>query len=342
MQLSVAMCTYNGARHLAAQLASIAAQTRRPDELVVCDDRSTDETARLIEEFAAAAPFRVRLFVNERNLGSTKNFERAVGLCSGEIVALSDQDDVWLPGKLEMLARELDRDPAVGLVFADAELVDEGLRPMGQRLWGHIGFDERQRSLVARSRAFDLLLRRNVVTGMTAAFRSVYAPLFQPIPSGALYLHDGWIAVMIAAVAGVVALAEPGALYRQHEGQQLGVEWRSPDTFLGEDSARVLAGAGRGGWHDFGPEIKRHRAVRDRLRERGRDFDCRAALSLVEDKLAHLEARAGLPESRAARLPRVLGELLALRYHRYARGVRSAAKDLYLRAAPGGGAGKGF
>jgi hypothetical protein len=257
-------------------------------------------------------------------------------------VVLSDQDDVWLPGKLEMLVREFDRDPALGLVFTDAELVDEGLRPLGQRLWERVGFDERQRALVRRGRAFDLLLRRNVVTGTTAAFRSAYSPLFLPIPSGALYLHDGWIAVMIAAVAGVAALAAPTVLYRQHGGQQLGVDWRSHETFLGEDSARILAAGAARGWHDFGPEIKRHRAVRDRLRERAGDFDCRAALSRVEDKLAHLEARAGLPESRAARLPRVLGELLALRYHRYARGVRSAAKDLCLRAAPGGGTGKDF
>ena len=96
---SVAMCTYNGARFLGAQLASVAAQARAPDELVVCDDRSTDETARVVEEFAAAAPFRVRLHVNERNLGTTRNFERAVSLCEGDLIALSDQDDVWAEGR---------------------------------------------------------------------------------------------------------------------------------------------------------------------------------------------------------------------------------------------------
>src|ERR687894_3003245 len=100
-RFSVAMCTYNGARFVAEQLASVAAQTRPPDELVVCDDGSTDETCRLVEEFAARAPFPVRLFVNERNLGSTRNFGRAVALCEGDLVALSDQDDVWHPEKLE-------------------------------------------------------------------------------------------------------------------------------------------------------------------------------------------------------------------------------------------------
>src|SRR4051794_15860948 len=94
---SVAMCTYNGARFIGAQLASVAAQTRTPDELIVCDDRSTDETVAIVQKFADSAPFRVRLHVNEENLGSTKNFERAVSLCEGDLIALCDQDDVWLP-----------------------------------------------------------------------------------------------------------------------------------------------------------------------------------------------------------------------------------------------------
>ena len=100
-RFSVAMCTYNGARFVAEQLESVAAQTRPPSELVVCDDRSTDGTARLVEQFAARAPFPVRLFVNERNLGSTANFGRAVTLAEGDLVALCDQDDVWRPEKLE-------------------------------------------------------------------------------------------------------------------------------------------------------------------------------------------------------------------------------------------------
>src|SRR3954470_19039846 len=85
---SVAMCTYNGARFLGAQLASVAAQTRPPDELVVCDDRSTDETADIVRAFASRAPFPVRLHVNEENLGSTKNFERALSFCEGEVIVL--------------------------------------------------------------------------------------------------------------------------------------------------------------------------------------------------------------------------------------------------------------
>src|ERR1700759_3102252 len=103
---SVAMCPYNGARFVGEQLESIAAQTLAPSELVVCDDRSTDATVRLVESFPARGPFSVRLGVTEHTLGSKKIFERAVSLCRGELIALSDQDDVWLPGKLARLAAE--------------------------------------------------------------------------------------------------------------------------------------------------------------------------------------------------------------------------------------------
>src|SRR5215217_714545 len=102
-KFSVAMCTYNGARFVAEQLASIAAQTRPPDELVVCDDRSTDATIAYVREFARTAPFPVRIFENEKNVGSTKNFERALELCEGDFIAFGDQDDVWLPEKLRKL-----------------------------------------------------------------------------------------------------------------------------------------------------------------------------------------------------------------------------------------------
>src|SRR6266704_3029265 len=106
-QISIALCTYNGARFLPEQLESIAAQTRLPDEMVVCDDRSADETTDIIRTFAKNALFPVRLEINEQKLGSTKNFEKAIRLCHGEIIAPADQDDVWNPQKLSKLWRAL-------------------------------------------------------------------------------------------------------------------------------------------------------------------------------------------------------------------------------------------
>src|ERR1043166_3411462 len=105
MKLSIALCTYNGAAFLREQLESIAAQTRTPDELVISDDQSTDGTLRLIEEFAETAGFPVRVSVNESNLGTAKNFEKAISLCRGDVIMLSDQDDVWHSDRLESVER---------------------------------------------------------------------------------------------------------------------------------------------------------------------------------------------------------------------------------------------
>ena len=92
--LSVSMCTYNGARFLREQLESIASQIRLPDELVVCDDGSTDATLAILTEYAKAVRFPVRIQCNTSRLGPAKNFEQAISLCKGEIIVLSDQDDI--------------------------------------------------------------------------------------------------------------------------------------------------------------------------------------------------------------------------------------------------------
>src|SRR5215217_4120478 len=120
MKISVAMCTYNGAVFLPAQLESIAGQTRKPDEIVICDDGSTDQTRMLLERFAAESSIPVSLKFNQQNLGSIKNFEQAIGLCAGDAIVLSDQDDVWHTDKLELIEQAFDTSPTAGLVFTDA------------------------------------------------------------------------------------------------------------------------------------------------------------------------------------------------------------------------------
>ena len=133
MKISVAMCTYNGARFVGEQLESIAAQTRPPDELVVCDDCSEDTTSQIVRDFATATPFPVQLVVNESIHGSTRNFEKAISLCSGDVIALSDQDDVWRNHKLATIERCFSEDARIGLVFSDAEVVDERLNTLAPR-----------------------------------------------------------------------------------------------------------------------------------------------------------------------------------------------------------------
>ncbi len=222
MKLSIAMCTYNGAAYLSEQLESLAAQTRLPDELVVCDDRSNDDgrTVEIIKAFALKSPFQVLLSDNRKTLGSKKNFEKAISRCRGDIIFLCDQDDVWRQDKLARFEDNFSSKPETGLVFSDAEVVDEKLRPLSRL---SDGFGRESSTDLEQDRAFSALLPRNLVTGATMAFRSSFRRLMMPIPNDTILQHDAWIALIIAAVAPVVFLKEPLIKYRQHGGQQIGV-----------------------------------------------------------------------------------------------------------------------
>src|SRR5581483_5816839 len=104
MRISIAMATYNGGQFIREQLDSLSRQTFLPCELVVCDDGSTDHTLAIVETFAASAPFAVRIHRNKKRLGFGPNFLKAASLCDGEVIAFSDQDDVWLETKLACYA----------------------------------------------------------------------------------------------------------------------------------------------------------------------------------------------------------------------------------------------
>lgn len=326
-KISIAMCTYNGEQYLGDQLASIAAQTRPPDELVVCDDHSTDATCEIVARFAASAPFSVRIHLNEQNLGSTRNFERAIRLCEGDIIALSDQDDVWLPEKLQRIEDCFLRDPGVGLVFTDAEVVAEDLQPLGYRLWQSVGFDNSHRRLVRTGRVLDVLLPGWTVTGATMAFRGSFKNLVLEIPSDLTLIHDGWIALMIASVAGVSFIDEPLIKYRQHARQQVGAKERKAAGGVAIGLGAVKDAMRRTNSYDEMIEIGTQ--ARHRLLERRDVYQSERALAKLEARLKHLRARASLPHGKLSRARCVLRELLSRRYHLYSNGFRSAVKDWF-------------
>ena len=314
------MCTYNGAEFLPAQLESLVSQTRQPDEIVICDDGSTDEMRVLLQQFANNPRFLVN--INENNLGTVKNFEQAISLCSGDVIALSDQDDVWREDKLEVIGAAFERNPRTGLVFSDAEIVDENLKSTGRRMWGEVGFDAHKRKLVAHGRALDVLITGWTVTGATMAFRSEYKNVVLPIPTNLQMIHDGWIALTVASVADVVMIDEPLIKYRQHGRQQIGAPTPPPKA----PKSSTLESLKRSN-----PITELHRileALEQRLLDHKDEYDCRKALAFAANYARHLDARANLPERRLNRVPTILRELLTWRYHEYANGFKSAAKDL--------------
>ncbi len=327
MKLSIGMCTYNGALYLQEQLDSIAAQTRLPDELVVCDDRSSDGTRKMIEAFAAKAPFPVRLYVNEKNLGPTKNFEKVIGLCEREIIALSDQDDVWCPEKLKRIEAKFSLTPRIGLVFSDAEIVDENLRPLGYRAWqcDSVEFGRKEQKLFKEGRALDVLLTRTIITGCSMAFRSRFKELILPFPDNLQGLiHDGWIALMIAAVANLAFIHEPQVKYRRHPKQFAGLlPPARNDTAQNGSEQQNRFYSTHVSWINLLYENLSARCDIPTYKEAISD------LSKIEARLSHLQRRAKLHRKKIVnRVPGVLKELLTFQYHLYSNGVFSAAEDL--------------
>ncbi len=334
MKISTVLCTYNGERYLPEQLESISTQTRVPDELIICDDCSSDKTPEIVSAFASRAPFPVRFFINDENLGSTRNFEKAIKLSEGDIIVLADQDDIWLPPKLERFEQIFLRSAEVGLVFSDAELVAEDLRPLGSNLWNWTVRGE-HRHLLKANRIFDILVHGNIVTGATMAFRSRFRELVLPVPGDRDYFHDGWIALLIASVAEAEALPESLIKYRQHPNQQLGLK----DLGLEDDStqatkripAKAKNAAERALHYDS--EIENIRFVRQRLEDIQHTFDqtfplLDARVSRLKELEAHYQVRGHIPDSRVKRVPFIFNEMMSGRYHTLSKGFLSIALDL--------------
>ena len=322
LNISVAMCTYNGARFLSAQLESIATQDRLPDELVVCDDGSTDRSVETVREFARRAAFPTRLVVNDKNLGSTKNFEKAISLCQGAVVALADQDDVWYRHKLDRIERAFLGSSELGYAFSDADLINDDSRPLGPRLWNAFSFDASEQSQFTKGRALNVLVKHPVVTGATMAFRRELFDIVAPIPQDET--HDRWISFLLAARGRIEIISDPLMQYRRHEGQQAGLPPLVP--------RELLAQARNRGAKFHLEEINRFRQLHDRLGERKAHFpQAEYAQKEIERKISHLMQRAGLPPTRVARIPRVLRESFNGGYWRYSAGWNSIVRDLAIR-----------
>lgn len=221
--ISIAMCTCNGELFLLEQLESIAKQTVLPDELIICDDQSSDRTLKIVQDFQKKSPFHMKIYLNSSKLGSTKNFEKAISLCHENIIALSDQDDVWCPNKIERMISVFKNYPKTGYLFSDAITVDEKLQNSSFSIWERISFNFRQRKDYKQGQQLKVLLKHNVVTGATMAFRAELRKLILPIPEQ--WIHDAWIALLLSAAnINGTFVEEPLIKYRQHSNQLIGTK----------------------------------------------------------------------------------------------------------------------
>ncbi len=311
------MCTYNGAKHIKEQLDSIAHQYRLPDELIICDDRSTDNTVSIVNNFAARASFPVRLVVNDNTLGSTINFEKAIGLCSGDIIVLADQDDIWYSHKLTVIEKIFTENSSVGLIFSDADVVEEDLKPFGYTLWDSFDFDNNRQKMVRGGQAFNVLINNNYVTGATMAFRSRLRDMIMPISPN--WVHDGWIALIASVVTSIAIIPDALIQYRQHAEQQIGAVRKGL-------TGRMAASSDKDGDY-FSALAKQYQEVIDKLSSDHLVIE-QAKIKKLSEKVRHLNARASINYGVPKRFIIILMEFIKHNYHQYSSGFSSIAKDL--------------
>ena len=201
MRLSIAMATYNGAKYLQEQLDSFLSQIRQPDELIVCDDGSSDATLDILERFRQSAPFTVQIHPNETRLGFTKNFEQALLKCSGDLVFLSDQDDVWFASKVDVVEKAFLSHPEKGLVVHDGKLVNEKLEWQGAT---------KRSQVISGYGTTDAL-----IMGALTAMRGNFLSSALPIPHG-IVGHDMWLHAIARHLDARLVLDQSLQFIRRH------------------------------------------------------------------------------------------------------------------------------
>ena len=196
--ISIAMTSFNGEKYIEDQLISFKTQTLLPDEVIICDDSSNDNTIEIINRFKEDAPFKVLLSQNKERLGIAKNFSKALDLCRGDYIFLSDQDDVWLPEKLESIINLSRKHKNKYVFYNNTEYCNSNLKPTGK-------------FKIEQLEKYGL----EFVQGCCAMVRKEILNLIIPIPSGVA--HDSWIYEISKAVDIKFVCKKPLQYYRIHQ-----------------------------------------------------------------------------------------------------------------------------
>lgn len=321
-RISAVMATRDGASYLRAQLASIYEQRRRVDELVVTDDGSTDDTLEIVEEMHAQFGSGVDLVLlhEDEPLGVRGNFSRGLRAATGDLIMLSDQDDVWHPRRSLAAEAAFGSESGVLVVHTDARLVDADGAPLGLSLLDALEVPSDVRADLASGDALPHFLRRNLATGATMTVAAALVREALPVPES--WVHDEWLAMLGAARGGLRLLSEELIDYRQHGENQIGV--RAPT--LRHKIRRVLEPRGERNAR----LVARADALVKRLLELGAGD---AVVAAALEKARHERFRASLPSRRLARVRPVVREWRRGGYRRNAsRGDMDVLRDLLQEA----------
>jgi glycosyltransferase involved in cell wall biosynthesis len=315
-RVEVVLCTYNGAAFLRAQLQSLADQSTPAECVTISDDGSSDATVEISRSFKGR--LNVQLSETESRLGATGNFSRALSQARGELILLCDQDDIWHSNKIERLLGEMAQYPEALLIHSDARIIDRSGTVSDRTLFSRLLIPPNEFQRYDGGDVLAVLLRRNVVTGCTAALRRRLLDDALPIPDG--YWHDEWLALIAAAVGTIRRIDEPLIDYRVHSQNQAGLRGVAFAT-------RFAAATSKRGDH-HAERARKLDLLAGRLRSLGPRVPA-DRLRLVEECRRHWHERASLPRKRLLRIPIVWRNLKSGAYSRFSAGWRSAQRDLF-------------
>jgi glycosyltransferase involved in cell wall biosynthesis len=241
MKISVAFIVYNGANYLRTQLDSILAQTHKVDEIIVCDDASTENTKEILEEYKNEHPNLFFIHYNNKNLGPTKNIEKAIQACTGDIILLTDQDDYWESNKVDKVVKWFEQNPTMNGVFTNGFLMNsKGELDNKYALWDAMSFPYKA---IKNDEDLKLYINtvENSVTGATLAIRNNLAFLKKPFPLIKHLVHDRWLAMNLAENNSLGILNENLIRYRIHSAQAIGGMTENIEKYI-ELNANLLEG----------------------------------------------------------------------------------------------------
>ncbi len=242
--ISVALCTYNGDKYIRKQIESILEQTVQVDEIVVCDDNSSDSTMSIILEIAESSDVKFKIFKNEHRLNVVKNFEKAILNCEGDFIFLSDQDDIWHKNKVKEITKYFDKNSHINVLFTNGFLIDELNKKIDNKsIFQSVSFSSETEYYFNKGYAFELLNYFNRVVGATVACRSFYLKSILPFKVFERVLHDEIIAISAINDNCLGYINQCLIEYRIHSEQTIGFKTWIDDPikniFLGHHKVRL-------------------------------------------------------------------------------------------------------
>lgn len=221
MTTSVALCTYNGEKYLREQLDSILAQDSPVDEIVICDDGSTDGTASILKDYETKFSNIFRIYFNSENLGYVRNFEKAMKLCTKDLIFLCDQDDIWYTDKVSDTINFFKAHSEIGIVAHDIDLI--GSYEGKKTFWELQGFEATQKNYSQTQLLQHLLIDGNVFPGMSLTIRIELLKQYLPLQKvDSIIIHDYEIIIKSLRDGQFGLLKKTLGGYRQHESQSIG------------------------------------------------------------------------------------------------------------------------